>query len=132
MDPVTTRARQRRLWRDVVGAVLRESRSRRGERLADVAVRAGVSPQYLSEVERGRKEPSSEILAAVADALDLTLADLTRRVTLTLDAEPRRQRHLRPVAPAAENRPTREPAVAPAPQRTPTGRAGGEVLLLAA
>lgn len=87
------------LWRDVAGAVLREARRRRGERLADVAARARVSPQYLSEVERGRKEPSSEVLAAVAGALDLTLADVTRRVTLVLDAQ--RRRHLSVVDGAA-------------------------------
>ncbi len=48
----------------------------RGERIADVADRAGVSPQYLSELERGKKDPSSEILSAVAGALDLTVAEL--------------------------------------------------------
>ncbi|MBS1907713.1 MAG: helix-turn-helix transcriptional regulator, partial [Actinobacteria bacterium] len=49
----------------------------RGETLAETAQRAGVSPQYLSEMERGRKEASSEMLAAVSGALDLTLLDLT-------------------------------------------------------
>ena len=39
--------------------------------------RAGVSPQYLSELERGKKDPSSEIMSAVAGALDLTVAELT-------------------------------------------------------
>jgi DNA-binding XRE family transcriptional regulator len=52
------------LWREVVGRELRAARTERGERIADVARRAGVSPQYLSEVERGRKDPSSEILSA--------------------------------------------------------------------
>ena len=52
----------------------------RGERLADVAERAGVSTQYLSEVERGLKDPSSEILSAVAGALDLTVRQLSVRV----------------------------------------------------
>ena len=42
----------------------------------DVAERAGVSTQYLSEVERGMKDPSSEILSAVAGALGLSLGDL--------------------------------------------------------
>ena len=63
-------------WRESIGAVLREARGQRGLRLVDVAARAGVSTQYLSEVERGRKEPSSEILLAVTTALGLTLADL--------------------------------------------------------
>ena len=54
------------LWRDALGDVLRRLRHDRGERLTDTARRAGVSPQYLSEVERGLKEPSSEMIAAVA------------------------------------------------------------------
>ena len=52
--------------------------------LADVAGAAGVSIQYLSEVERGLKEPSSEILGAVGGALGLGLADLTSRVSRSL------------------------------------------------
>ncbi|MGV9768481.1 helix-turn-helix domain-containing protein [Microbacterium sp. NPDC003461] len=46
------------LWRHLVGEQLRRRRHERGETLADVAARAGVSVQYLSEVERGLKEPS--------------------------------------------------------------------------
>jgi transcriptional regulator with XRE-family HTH domain len=68
------------LWRELVGAELRTERQSRGERLSDVADRAGVSTQYLSEVERGLKDPSSEILAAVVGALDLTVRQLTIRV----------------------------------------------------
>ena len=67
------------LWREALGQQLREERVDRGERIADVAERAGVSPQYLSEVERGRKDPSSEILSAVSGALGLSVLDLTRR-----------------------------------------------------
>ncbi|WP_369680021.1 helix-turn-helix domain-containing protein [Curtobacterium sp. 314Chir4.1] len=65
------------LWRHVVGRQLRERRRGRGDTLQHVAKRAGVSPQYLSEIERGRKEPSSERIAAVAGALDTSLLDLT-------------------------------------------------------
>ncbi|WFR67542.1 helix-turn-helix transcriptional regulator [Curtobacterium flaccumfaciens] len=65
------------LWRDLVGGQLRCRRRALGDTLQDVARRAGVSPQYLSEIERGRKEPSSEMLAAVAGALEITLLDLT-------------------------------------------------------
>jgi transcriptional regulator with XRE-family HTH domain len=72
------------LWREVVGRELREERTSAGRTLADVAERAGVSTQYLSEVERGRKEPSSEVLGAVAGALGLRLVDLTTRVARTL------------------------------------------------
>ncbi|MGA7149432.1 MAG: helix-turn-helix transcriptional regulator, partial [Microbacterium sp.] len=48
--------------------------------LADIAERAGVSPQYLSEIERGLKEASSEMIAAVAGALEVTLVELTAAV----------------------------------------------------
>ncbi len=69
------------LWREVLGSRLRVLRAERGETLSETAERAGISPQYLSEVERGRKEPSSEMIAALAGALDITLADLTTQVT---------------------------------------------------
>ena len=72
------------LWREAVGRELREERRTAGRTLADVAERAGVSTQYLSEVERGRKEPSSEVLGAVAGALGLRLVDLTSRVSRRL------------------------------------------------
>jgi DNA-binding XRE family transcriptional regulator len=76
------------LWRDVLGGHLRQLRLDRGETLAETARRAGVSPQYLSEIERGVKEPSSEMIAAVAGALDLTLGDLTLAVATSLLAAP--------------------------------------------
>jgi transcriptional regulator with XRE-family HTH domain len=69
------------LWREVLGSRLRELRRERGEKLTEAAGRAGISPQYLSEVERGRKEPSSEMIAALAGAFGLTLIDLTTLVT---------------------------------------------------
>ncbi|WP_051114907.1 helix-turn-helix domain-containing protein [Actinokineospora enzanensis] len=65
------------LWRNVLGGHLRQLRHARRETLGDTATRAGVSPQYLSEVERGLKEPSSEMIAAITGALGVTLADLT-------------------------------------------------------
>jgi DNA-binding XRE family transcriptional regulator len=68
------------LWRESVGHQLREERLGSGKRLVDVAEEAGVSPQYLSEVERGLKDPSSELLAAMAGALGLSIADLASRV----------------------------------------------------
>ena len=76
------------LWREAVGRQLREVRHQQERTLADVAQEAGVSTQYLSEVERGRKEPSSEILGAVAGALGLRLVDLTTRITRTLSSRP--------------------------------------------
>ena len=74
------------LWREVLGRRLRTLRAERGETLAETAERAGISPQYLSEVERGRKEPSSEMIAALAGALGTTLADLAAAVTEELRA----------------------------------------------
>ncbi|MFF2632247.1 helix-turn-helix domain-containing protein [Microbacterium sp. NPDC058021] len=65
------------LWRHLLGERLRRARHERGDTLEDIARRAGVSPQYLSEIERGLKEPSSEMIAAVMGALGITLVDLT-------------------------------------------------------
>lgn len=76
------------LWRDALGQCLRRLRRERGEILVETARRAGVSPQYLSEMERGVKEPSSEMIAAVAGALDVTLGDLTLAVATSLLAVP--------------------------------------------
>ncbi len=68
------------LWRELVGQELHRERRARGERLVDVAGRAGVSVQYLSEVERGLKDPSSEMLHAITGALGLTVRELAGRV----------------------------------------------------
>ena len=74
------------LWRHLVGEQLRDIRQERGETLRTVASRASVSPQYLSEIERGFKEPSSEILAAIGESLDTSLLDLTVGVAERLQA----------------------------------------------
>lgn len=68
------------LWREAVGHVIRAERLARFLTQARLAARAGISVQYLSEIERGRKEPSSEILAALARALELRLHDLATGV----------------------------------------------------
>lgn len=70
----------------MAGEQLRRARHARGQTLGETAERAGVSPQYLSEMERGIKEPSSEMLAAVAAALGMTLLDLTLGVAEGLGA----------------------------------------------
>ncbi|MEV7398275.1 helix-turn-helix transcriptional regulator [Aeromicrobium sp. NPDC092404] len=72
------------LWREVLGQRLRALRRHRRETLTETAERAGISPQYLSEIERGLKDPSSEVLAAVTGALGATLIDLTSQVTSDL------------------------------------------------
>ena len=72
------------LLREMTGRILRRHRHERGERLVETAGRAGVSSQYLSELERGRKDASSEVLAAVAGALGLTLLGLAQEVVAEL------------------------------------------------
>ncbi|MEU3902004.1 helix-turn-helix transcriptional regulator [Streptomyces sp. NPDC045251] len=67
------------LWRDLVGDVLRRERLAQERTLKEVAESARISMPYLSEVERGRKEASSEVLAAAAGALGLGLGDLLAR-----------------------------------------------------
>ncbi|MFD3560769.1 helix-turn-helix domain-containing protein [Streptomyces sp. NPDC058686] len=64
------------LWRDIVGDVLRRERLAQERTLKDVADAARISLPYLSEIERGLKEASSEVLAAAAHALGLGLADV--------------------------------------------------------
>ncbi|GAB3886286.1 hypothetical protein GCM10029964_050330 [Kibdelosporangium lantanae] len=87
------------LWREVLGHSLRTVREQQGGRLVDVAERAGISPQYLSEIERGRKEPSSEMIAAVTGALGVDLAGLL--TTIAGDV-----RRIRGAGPAVRQRPT--------------------------
>jgi XRE family transcriptional regulator, stress-response regulator len=72
--------------REAVGEALRRRRLAQGRTLREVAAAAGVSLTYLSEVERGRKEASSEVLEAVCAALRLVLADLLFEVAETLAA----------------------------------------------
>ena len=113
---------QEPLWREVLGRRLRVLRQEQQETLSETATRAGISPQYLSEIERGRKEPSSEMIAALAGALGTTLIDLTEHVAGDL----RRQMSLAPRA--SRTRPGHI-----GPGRTRPGRTRpGDVLALAA
>lgn len=68
------------LLRELLGQSLRRERHRQARTLAQVAERSGVSMQHLSDVERGIKDPSSEVVAAIAGALGLTVLDLAARV----------------------------------------------------
>lgn len=68
------------LLRQELGDVLRDVRLQQGRTLRQVASRASVALGYLSEVERGQKEASSEILAAVAEALEVPLSSILRDV----------------------------------------------------
>ena len=68
------------LVRQEVGDVLRDFRLQKGRTLRQVSNRASVALGYLSEVERGQKEASSEILASVAYALDTPISVIMREV----------------------------------------------------
>ncbi|MCS4275080.1 MULTISPECIES: helix-turn-helix domain-containing protein [Mycetocola] len=68
------------LVRQEIGDVLRDFRLQKGRTLRQVAGKASVALGYLSEVERGQKEASSEILASVADALDTPISVIMREV----------------------------------------------------
>jgi transcriptional regulator with XRE-family HTH domain len=102
----------------MIGDVLRRHRLRQSRTLRDVSVAAGVSLGYLSEIERGRKEASSELLAAICGALEVSLSELLREVSDDLARAERRQR-VAPVgfttAPAFGARPASRPVAGVAP-----------------
>ena len=79
MKPVT-------LLRTHIGSTLRQARISQGRTLRDVAKAARVSLGYLSEVERGQKEASSELLNSICQALDLSLLTVISDVTIALRA----------------------------------------------
>jgi transcriptional regulator with XRE-family HTH domain len=64
------------LLRRLLGDVLRRQRQRQGRTLREVSASARVSLGYLSEVERGRKEASSELLSSICGALDVPLSQI--------------------------------------------------------
>ena len=79
------------LLREAIGGTIRRARTARRRTLRDVSRDARVSLGYLSEIERGRKEPSSELLAAICDALALSLPELLDDVADSLRPDtPRR------------------------------------------
>lgn len=80
-------ARMTLLLREAIGESLRRSRMSQRRTLREVAGAAGVSLGYLSEVERGRKEASSELLAAICGALELPLASMLTEVSESLTAD---------------------------------------------
>jgi transcriptional regulator with XRE-family HTH domain len=69
------------LLREHLGDALRRHRLRQGRTLREVSALARVSLAYLSEIERGRKEASSELLGAVCEALDVPLSSLLMEVS---------------------------------------------------
>ncbi len=84
------------LLREVIGDVLRRERTSQGRTLREVSDTARVSLGYLSEVERGRKEASSELLSAICTALDVPMSrvlcdagsDLARRENVDRPSRP--------------------------------------------
>lgn len=76
----------RPLLRDMLGETLREYRTAEGMTLREVSAAARVSLGYLSEVERGQKEASSELLNAISGALDVPLSELLRHVAARVEA----------------------------------------------
>ena len=96
------------LLRTQLGNTLRGHRLSQRRTLRDVSGAARVSLGYLSEVERGQKEASSELLASICDALDVELADLLAEVSLELRVASGGA--VRPLAPTAD---------APAPETQP-------------
>jgi transcriptional regulator with XRE-family HTH domain len=137
--PLATRSRpqaSRPLLRQVLGEVLRASRRDQNRTLADVASASKISVPYLSEVERGRKEASSEVLAALSDALGVPLSRVLSEAGRALDdavAEGARQERTAALR-ALRAVPARD--LTPGPALTPSTIRGltpaGDVLLLAA
>ncbi|GGP48641.1 helix-turn-helix domain-containing protein [Saccharothrix coeruleofusca] len=74
------------LLREAIGDRLRHARTTQRRTLREVSRTARVSLGYLSEVERGRKEASSELLAAICEALDLPLSELLHLVASDIGA----------------------------------------------
>lgn len=72
------------LFRRTLGEVLRSARMERGLTLREVSAQARVSLGYISEIERGQKEASSELLASLCQALDLPLSAVLREASVSV------------------------------------------------
>ena len=75
------------LFRRLLGETLRQVRLERGMTLRDVSAEARVSLGYISEIERGQKEASSELLASLCTALEMPLSDVLREVSTAVAVE---------------------------------------------
>lgn len=106
------------LLRRLLGDVLRRHRVRQSRTLRDVSAAAGVSLGYLSEVERGRKEASSELLASICTALDISLSEVLREAGDDLAREERRRR----LVPVGFGRSTSVTSSRPVPSRPVASR----------
>lgn len=83
MNDATTIRRRDKLpvLRNELGEVLRDTRLMQGKTLRDISSGARVSLGYLSEVERGQKEASSELLSSICEALDIPMSAVLREVS---------------------------------------------------
>lgn len=131
------RPRTRPLLRTALGEVLRRTRLDQRRTLADVAEAARVSMPYLSELERGRKEASSEILAALCGALGIELSELLGAVRRELMPERDREAVVIRLGPASSAGassadPTVAGPVSPAPGPAPSARGADDVVSLLA
>ena len=122
---------RRPLLRTMFGEVLRRIRLEQGRTLADVASAARVSMPYLSELERGRKEASSEVLAAICAALEIDISDLLAEARKELmNTEAQRALVIR-LDRAGYDRAGYDRAGHDGPAPDARGRNGGAVCLLA-
>ncbi|WBB98626.1 helix-turn-helix transcriptional regulator [Solwaraspora sp. WMMA2080] len=116
------------LLRRVIGDALRARRQGQRRTLREVSTAANVSLGYLSEVERGQKEASSELLAAICDALGAQLSEVLRDVSHTVAVAEQRQGLLVPFpeqSPTSSERPLEErPSHSEALRSAPDGAVG--------
>jgi transcriptional regulator with XRE-family HTH domain len=75
------------LFRRLLGDVLRNKRLQRGMTLREVSAEARVSLGYISEIERGQKEASSELLASLCAAMEVPLSEVLRDVSSLVAVE---------------------------------------------
>lgn len=132
-DPPGRPHRPAPLLRTVLGQVLRRERAHQDRTLADVAGAANVSMPYLSEVERGRKEASSEVLSAICAALRIDLADVVAQAGRDLAAGSRLQARAARLQAVRTERAigSRGSAISIAPRRPPAAGGSAPVRLAA-
>lgn len=109
------------LLREALGGSIRRARNERRRTLRDVSRSASVSLGYLSEIERGRKEPSSELLAAICEALALPLPELLDDVADTLRPGARPVPAVDPALRSAVEAAFSDAGTAPTPSAAPSG-----------
>jgi XRE family transcriptional regulator, stress-response regulator len=107
------------LLRRVIGDALRARRQSQHRTLREVSTAANVSLGYLSEIERGQKEASSELLAAICDALGAQLSELLREVSHTVAATERATSPVPAISGALPAAPTTRPVSLPEPLTVP-------------